>query len=91
MTFHPLPGKGKQETQEENNDNYKFCLPYLIWTSLSLYEWGPAEITPILQMGKQRSAPLLQAFLAGGGIYFHLVRCLAGHTLMPAPRQRADP
>lgn len=57
MTFHPLPRKGEQETQEENNDNINNIPPSLSNQALSIIVWvGPCRDHPFLQTGKQRSA-----------------------------------
>lgn len=64
MTFYPLPRKGEQEMQEENNDNYKLSPSplYLIWPSPSLCRWGLAGITPVLLIRTQMSAPCSKSF-----------------------------
>lgn len=64
---------------------------YLVCLSPSLFGWGSAGITPVFTNGQAEVSPLHQEFLAHGGICFHHVRSLAGHTLMPAWRQGADP
>lgn len=58
MTFYPLPGKGEQEMQEENNDNYKVSPPshlsllIIVWVGLCrdhpCFTKEQAEVSPLL-------------------------------------------
>lgn len=92
MTFHPLPGKGEQETQEESNDNVNNISPFLISSGpLHHCVGGALQGSPLFTNGQAEVSSLLQAFLAGGGICFPHVRSPAGRTLMPAQRLGADP
>lgn len=87
MTFHPLPRKGEQETQEENNDNINnIPLPYLIGPSPSLCGWGPAGITPFYKRASKGQLPAPSI----SSRWWNL-RSQGGRILMPAQRRGADP